>query len=54
MKDVLEILTLIFGIAVLSLILARATEFRTVVEAGAGATKDILRTLLLYDYKKGG
>ncbi|MCS7202794.1 MAG: hypothetical protein NZ841_08475 [Dictyoglomus sp.] len=51
-RDFIEILTLIFGVAVLSLILARATEFRTVVKAGASATTDILRTLLLYDYKK--
>lgn len=53
MKDLLEILGLIFGIAVLSLVLARANETATLIEKGGTTLNTLLRTLLLYDYKKG-
>lgn len=46
-KDLVEIATLFIGVAVIALIIGNASKTSTVIQSGAGAFNELLKTVTL-------
>ena len=46
-KDLVEIATLFIGVAVIALIIGNASKTATVIQSGAGAFNELLKTVTL-------